>query len=122
MFYVAWIMTEANCIFLQMNFICLCMYHILNVLHTYTRIKKKKKKLLRTAYLGEIDGNSCELICLFSSKVYAAQFSCLHSSSFPILNDWHMIQDNYSLFTEVINRMEETSIADKGWVACGNFE
>lgn len=47
-----------------MTFICLCMYHILNILHTYARIKKNK--MLRTAYLGEVDGNSCELICLYS--------------------------------------------------------
>lgn len=91
---------------LLMTFICLCMYHILNILHTYARIKKKK----------------CSELPIWEKLMVipVSSFACLPKGLHcPVLlpSFWffshteqlaHDSRHNYTLFTEVITRMEET--------------
>lgn len=89
-FTLPWINAEANGVFLLMTLVYLCVSHIQSILDIYAGLS-----------------NSCELTCLSSLRISAVWFCWLHSSS-STLNNWHTIQDNYTLCFESF-RLEKTS-------------
>lgn len=93
MFYLAQMMTEANALFLKLTLIYLSKYHKQNILKIYAGIKT----MFRTASLVEVSSKSCDLTCLSSLRIYVIWSCWLHSSSSPTLNNWDIIQDNYTL-------------------------